>query len=75
MNLHPQPDAAQVSDAELLREFCATRDDAAFRTLVQRHAGMVRATALRITGQAELADEIAQGVFVLLVESSLATAC
>lgn len=70
MNLHPQPDAAQVSDAELLREFCATRDDAAFRTLVQRHAGMVRATALRITGQAELADEIAQGVFVLLVSKA-----
>jgi DNA-directed RNA polymerase specialized sigma24 family protein len=63
-------DGAQTSDAELLSNFRSTRDETAFRILVKRHAGMVRATALRITGLAVVADEIAQSVFILLARKA-----
>lgn len=50
------------TDAELLHRFAATADELAFRKLVERHAGMVYGVALRIVGDAAMAEEIAQGV-------------
>jgi RNA polymerase sigma factor (sigma-70 family) len=57
-------------DSELLREHVEGKSDDAFRTLVERHAGMVHGTAQRIVQDAALADEIAQAVFILLARKS-----
>lgn len=54
------------TSAWLLRRFAAGGDGKAFSELVGRHAAMVRGVALRCTGDAALADEVAQSVFTLL---------
>ncbi|MEO1775849.1 MAG: sigma-70 family RNA polymerase sigma factor [Pseudomonadota bacterium] len=70
MTLPPAPDPADDargadSDAALMGRV-QTGDAAAFEALVRRHAGRVRALALRQTGSAADADEIAQEVFAQL---------
>ena len=42
----------------------------AFRTLVERHSGMVHGTALRIVGDEHLAEEVTQAVFILLMRKA-----
>jgi DNA-directed RNA polymerase specialized sigma24 family protein len=65
MPMSNDPDSVHDhSDAELLRAFAKARDEAAFSEIVRRHVVMVHSTALRLTGQAALAEEIAQNVFV-----------
>lgn len=56
----------QTNDHELLRRFARQRDDGAFRELVQRHLTTVFAVALRVTGDRQLAEEIAQSTFAEL---------
>lgn len=52
------------TDAELLQRYVAQQDERAFAELVQRYLGLVYAAALRRTsGQAHLAEDIAQKVF------------
>lgn len=52
-------------DAELLRRFAEESDQAAFADLVRRHIGFVHAAAQRqCHGNASLADEVAQQVFI-----------
>jgi RNA polymerase sigma factor (sigma-70 family) len=59
------------TDAELLRCYAMQEDERAFADLVQRHLGLVYATALRSTGgRAHLAEEIAQKVFTDLARKS-----
>lgn len=54
-----------VEDAELLRRYTDSRSEAAFAEFVERHLNLVYFTALRRTGgNAELAQDIAQAVFV-----------
>ncbi|MES2709897.1 MAG: sigma-70 family RNA polymerase sigma factor [Verrucomicrobiota bacterium] len=53
-------------DRELLRRFADRGEEEAFGRLVDRHAAMVRGVALRCTGDAAQADEVAQSVFFLL---------
>jgi RNA polymerase sigma factor (sigma-70 family) len=58
-------------DLSLLRDFAAHRTEAAFATLVQRHLGLVHSAALRQTGgDAHLAADIAQKVFLLLAQKA-----
>ena len=57
-------------DAQLLREFAENKSEAAFRTLVERHAGMVHGTALRLVRDAAAAEEISQAVFILLARKA-----
>lgn len=57
-----------ISDATLLDRWNASRDAEAFRELVSRHAGMVFATCLRILGNREDAQDIAQACFIKLTE-------
>lgn len=71
----------EVEDRELLREYAAQQSETAFRTLVERHVNMVYATALRQVGDAHLAEEATQAVFIALAKkarglsSSIILAC
>jgi RNA polymerase sigma factor (sigma-70 family) len=60
----------EKSDAELLREYAARANDAAFREIVTRHADLVYASALRQVSSPELARDIAQTVFADLVRKA-----
>src|SRR5260370_18524908 len=61
---------APASDAELLGRFVATRDDAAFQSLVERHAPMVLRLCRRLVGDAHLADDACQATFVVLARKA-----
>jgi RNA polymerase sigma factor (sigma-70 family) len=60
----------EASDQELLRAFVRERSEEAFRRLVNRHLNLVFATARRILGDPQLAEEVAQGVFLLLARKA-----
>jgi RNA polymerase sigma factor (sigma-70 family) len=57
-------------DFDLLREYVEKGSDDAFRMLVERHSGMVRAAALRIVRDNGQAQEVTQAVFVILVRKA-----
>jgi RNA polymerase sigma factor (sigma-70 family) len=57
-------------DAELLRAYVESGSEAAFAALVERHKGLVYASALRQTGEASLAEEITQTVFIVLARKA-----
>jgi DNA-directed RNA polymerase specialized sigma24 family protein len=54
---------AMNDDAELLQRYAATGAEGAFAELVRRHFDLTWAAARRITGDAELARDVAQTVF------------
>ncbi len=56
------------SDSQLLRAFTETANQSAFRTLVERHAGLVFGTAYRVTGDRGLAEEASQIVFTIFAK-------
>ncbi|MGH7176220.1 MAG: RNA polymerase sigma factor, partial [Tepidisphaeraceae bacterium] len=60
----------ELSDHELLRRFCTVRDRAALNELAGRHIGMVYAAARRQVGDAELAEDVTQAVFIVLVRQA-----
>jgi RNA polymerase sigma factor (sigma-70 family) len=60
----------EASDQELLRAFVRERSEDAFRQMVNRHLNLVFATARRILGDPQLAEEVAQGVFLLLARKA-----
>lgn len=55
-----------VDDFELLRAYAERGEEDAFRALVERHAAMVYGTAVRVLGNASLAEETTQATFILL---------
>jgi RNA polymerase sigma factor (sigma-70 family) len=58
-----------TDDAELLSRYADTRSQAAFAQIVERHLGLVyHAAARQLGGDAHLAQDVAQSVFVLLAE-------
>lgn len=58
-------------DATLLRHYVGNRSEAAFTELVRRHIGLVHATALRrVGGDAHLADDVTQTVFISLARKA-----
>ena len=65
------------SDSFLLEKFRESRDEAAFRQLVDRYLGMVFGVALRRTGDRGGAEEIAQNTFAVLAKraNTLAKNC
>src|SRR6478609_1001992 len=61
---------AMNEDADLLREFALRRDQASFRQLVERRIGFVYAVNLRRLGDAHLAQDATQAVFIALARKA-----
>jgi len=59
-------------DMRLVREYATSGSEGAFETLVTRHAGLVYSAALRQVRDEQLAEEVAQVVFVLLARKASA---
>jgi RNA polymerase sigma factor (sigma-70 family) len=59
-----------MDDWQLLNEYVTRNSEEAFRTLVDRHAGMVYHAALREVGNAGEAQEITQAVFIALARKA-----
>jgi RNA polymerase sigma factor (sigma-70 family) len=55
-----------LPDAELLRRFAGTRDEAAFAALVRRHGRVVWGAAARRTGDHQTAEDVFQATFLAL---------
>jgi RNA polymerase sigma factor (sigma-70 family) len=58
------------SDSSLLQSFVRYRDEKAFRTLVDRHLGLIFQTALRRTGDRTLAENVSQTVLCILAKKA-----
>src|SRR5262245_36156481 len=59
-----------MRDAELLLAYARDGSEAAFTELVKRHVDLVYGAAGRQTGDAHLAEEVAQSVFCLLARKA-----
>jgi uncharacterized protein (TIGR03435 family) len=57
-------------DMALVREYAANQSEAAFATLVARYLNLVYSAALRKVGDAHLAAEITQTVFIILARKA-----
>ncbi len=62
--------APTLSDGELLRRFTERQDEAAFETLVRRHAPMVLAAGRRVLGSAHEAEDVSQAAFLILAQKA-----
>jgi RNA polymerase sigma factor (sigma-70 family) len=60
----------EADDMELLRDYVRNHSEQAFRTLVERHIDLVYSVALRQTQQPQLAQDVTQAVFIVLVEKA-----
>src|SRR4051812_33968758 len=59
-----------MTDGELIDEYVSRGSEAAFEEVVRRHAGWVRASALRRVRDPATADDVAQAAFILLAQKA-----
>jgi RNA polymerase sigma factor (sigma-70 family) len=59
-----------MEDLQLLREYAEGRSEQAFAELVKRQVDLVYSTALRLVGQASLAEDVTQMVFIRLARKA-----
>jgi RNA polymerase sigma factor (sigma-70 family) len=59
-----------IDDMTLVREFAASHSESAFAGLVERHIGLVHSSALRQSGDHQLAEDISQAVFIILARKA-----
>ncbi len=59
-----------MEDRELLQEYLERQSETAFAELVARHVSLVYATALRRVGEPQMAQDIAQTVFIHLARKA-----
>jgi RNA polymerase sigma factor (sigma-70 family) len=59
-----------MNDLDLLRQYTEQGSEEAFATLVQRHLNLVYATALRQVRSSQLAEDVAQSVFLSLAKNA-----
>jgi RNA polymerase sigma factor (sigma-70 family) len=60
----------ETSDAELLRRYCAGRDEDAFAELVRRNGPLVLRTCRHVVGDRAAAEDVFQATFLLLVRKA-----
>jgi RNA polymerase sigma factor (sigma-70 family) len=59
-----------MDDRQLLREYADLGSEQAFKTLVERHLGLVHSAARRQVKDAQLAEDVSQAVFTLLARKA-----
>jgi RNA polymerase sigma factor (sigma-70 family) len=61
---------SQATDQILLERFTLHRDEVAFEALFRRHGALVLATARRVLGNADDAEDVCQAAFLLLAQKA-----
>jgi RNA polymerase sigma factor (sigma-70 family) len=69
-NLATAQSARQQSDLQLLQQFIAERDEAAFAVLVRRHGGMVLEVARGVLRHQQDAEDVFQAAFLVLARKA-----
>jgi RNA polymerase sigma factor (sigma-70 family) len=57
-----------MTDEQLVAEYRTSRSQQAFAEIVSRHAGMVLRTCMRLVGNVHEAEDVVQGVFLVLAQ-------